>query len=154
MPNKILVCVDMSSSKLMEHLVEYGHNLAHRLDVDVTFLHVLPSPHLWKGYGTWIQPDIAKEAQESAHKKILYYLHKAEEKYPDLPGHEHTILLEQGNSAEVIIETASKNDFNLIVIAFKSESGIPQMVVGNTTSNVARYANCSVLIYRPGFDPF
>jgi len=154
MPKKILVCVDMSSSKLMEHLVEYGHNLAHRLDVEVTFLHVLPSPHIWKGYGTWIQPDIAKEAQESARKKILYYIHKAEEKYPELPSHEHPILFGQGDSAEVIIETAKQTDYNLIIIAYKSGSGIQEMMVGNTTTNVARYAKCSVLIYRPGFDPF
>jgi nucleotide-binding universal stress UspA family protein len=63
-------------------------------------------------------------------------------------------MVAQGNAAEIIIETAKKGDFNLIVIGFKSISGIPQLMVGSTTTNVARYAHCSVLIYRPGFDPF
>jgi len=60
----------------------------------------------------------------------------------------------QGDSAEVIIETAKKHDSNLIVIGYKGVSGIQQMMVGSTTTNVSRYAHCSVLIYRPGFDPF
>lgn len=152
MPKKILVTVDMG--ELAGHLVEYGHNLAHRLDVEVSFINVLPGTYIWKGYETWIQPDILKEAHASAHKKIEYFIRKAEEKYPELPKHEHRIFLGQGNAAEVIIETAKNNGVDLIIIGFKGESTIREMVVGSTTTNVARYAHCSVLIYRPGFDPF
>ncbi|MDO9509107.1 MAG: universal stress protein [Thermovirgaceae bacterium] len=153
MPKKILVCVDMG--QMAEHLVEYGHSLAHRLDAEVSFLHVLPSAHTWVGYGTWVQPDITKEAQESARKKIEYFIRKAEEKHPELSEHEeHPILFGQGDSAKVIIETGKKDGFNLIVIGFKGGGGIEKMMIGSTTTNVSRYANCSVLIYRPGFDPF
>ena len=152
MPKKILVCVDIGN--LAEHIVDYGHSLALRLDAEISFLHVLPNPHTWKGYGTWIHPDITKEARESATKKIQYLIRKAEEKHPDLPHHEHPILFGEGDATEVIIQTGKSNGFNLIVIGFKSRSGIEQMMIGSTTSNVARYANCSVLIYRPGFDPF
>lgn len=154
MPKKILVCVDMGTDRLTQHLVEYGHNLALRLDAEASFLHVLPRAHPWKGYGTWIQPDITKEAQESARKKIQYFIRKAEEKHPELPSHEHPILFGQGDTGEVIIEIGKRDGFDLIVIGFKSGSGIQQMMIGSTTTNVARYANCSVLIYRPGFDPF
>jgi len=152
MLKKILVCVDMT--RMADHLIEYGHTLAHRLGAEVTFINVLPSSLIWKGYGTWVNPDWSKEAEESARKKIRYLIKLAEDKHPDLPKDEHEILVAQGNSAEVIIETAKKNDFNLIVIGFKSVSGIPQLMVGSTTTNVARYAHCSVLIYRPRFDPF
>lgn len=152
MPKKILVCVDMG--KMAEHLVDYGHTLAHRLNAEVSFLHVLPNPHAWKGYGAWVQPDVTKEAQASATKMIRYLILKSEEKHPDLPHHEHPVLFGQGDSAEVIIETGKREGFNLIVIGFKGASGIEQMMIGSTTTNVARYANCSVLIYRPGFDPF
>ncbi len=154
MPKKILVCVDMGTDHLTEHLVEYGHNLALHLDAEVSFLHVLPSAHIWKGYGTWITPDITKEAQASAHKKIEYFIRKAEEKHPELPKHEHPIFFGQGDAAEVIIETGKTGKFDLIVIGFKSGSGIPHMMIGSTTTNVTRYANCSVLVYRPGFDLF
>ncbi len=159
MPKKILVCVDMG--RMADHLVEYGHTLAHRLDAEVAFINVLPSSHPWKGYGTWVNPDIAKEAGEIARKKIQYLIKIAEDKHPEFSyhdahehSHEHEIFIGQGDSAEVIIETAKKHDFNLIVIGFKGVSGIQQMMVGSTTTNVSRYAHCSVLIYRPGFDPF
>jgi len=45
---------------------------------------------------------------------------------------------------------ARENDFNLIVIGYRGQSTIERLVVGSTASNVARYAHCSVLIYRPG----
>lgn len=152
MPKKILVTVDMG--ELAGHLVEYGHNLAHRLDVEVSFLNVLPSTHIWKGYGTWVHPDITKEVQASALKKIEYFIRKAEEKHPELPKHEHPIFFGQGDASQVIIETAKNNGVDLIIIGFKGDSAIKEMMVGSTTTNVARYAKCSVLIYRPGFDPF
>ncbi len=160
MPKKILVCVDMG--RMADHLVEYGHTLAHRLDAEVAFINVLPSQHLWKGYGTWVNPDITKEAGDIARKKIQYLIKIAEEKHPEFSyqehaherPHEHEIFIGQGDSAEVIIDTAKKHDFNLIIIGFKGVSGIQQMMVGSTTTNVSRYAHCSVLIYRPGFDPF
>ncbi|HOR54888.1 MAG TPA: universal stress protein, partial [Synergistales bacterium] len=126
MLKKILVCVDMT--RMADHLIEYGHTLAHRLGAEVTFINVLPSSLIWKGYGTWVNPDWSKEAEESARKKIRYLIKLAEDKHPDLPKDEHEILVAQGNSAEVIIETAKKNDFNLIVIGFKSVSGIPQLM--------------------------
>lgn len=152
MPKKILVAVDMS--EMVGHLVEYGHNLAHRLDTEVSFINVVPDIHIWKGYGTWVQPDIAKDAQISAQKKIEYFIRKAEEKHPELPRHEHPILFGQGDASEVIIETAKKNSMDLIIVGYKGRSTIHEMMVGTTTTNVARYAHCSVLIYRPGFDLF
>ena len=44
MPKKILVCVDMG--RMADHLVEYGHSLAHRLEAEValsTFFQVRTS---------------------------------------------------------------------------------------------------------------
>lgn len=152
MPKKILVPIDMGG--LASHLVEFGHSLAHRLDVEVSFLNVIPSTHIWKGYGTWVHDDITKEVQASALKKIEYFIRKAEEKHPELSHHEHPIYFGQGNASQVIIETAKDKGVDLIIIGFKGESTIKEMMVGTTTSNVARYAHCSVLIYRPGFDPF
>jgi nucleotide-binding universal stress UspA family protein len=148
MPRKILVCVEMGD--LAAKLVDYGNSLAHRLDVEVSFLHVLPNPHMWKGYGTWIQPDVTKEARESAQKKIQYLIKKAEEKNPEKGQHEHQILFGQGDTSEIIINTAKEGGFNLIVIGFKGSSGIEHMMVGSTTTNVTRYSHCSVLVYRPG----
>ena len=61
MPKKILVPVDIG--KLTEALVDYGHSLAERLDVSVTFLHVLPFTSSWVGFEKWIPEDAIKDAR-------------------------------------------------------------------------------------------
>ncbi|MDK2846331.1 MAG: hypothetical protein PWR18_933 [Synergistales bacterium] len=152
MPKKILVAVDMG--ELSEQLVDYGHSVASRLDVEVSFLHVLPHPTVWIGFEKWIPEGALKQAKESAEKKIRYYIRKAEEKFPDLPGHEHKIIFAEGNPSEEIIKTAKEGDYNLVIIGYRGTSTIEGMIVGSTASNVTRYAHCSVLIFRPGFDVF
>jgi nucleotide-binding universal stress UspA family protein len=152
MPKKILVPVDIG--KLTEALVDYGHSLAERLNVSVSFLHVLPHASSWVGFEKWIPEDAIKEAKESAGKKIRYYIRKSEEHFPELKKHEHPILFKEGKPAEEIIKAAKEGDFNLIIVGHKSTSGIQDMVVGSTAANIVRYAHCSVLIFRPGFDVF
>lgn len=151
-PKKILVAVDMS--KLSEKLVAYGHSLATRLDAEVTFLHVLPHPYLWKGYEPWIPKDLDSEIHVIAEKKIRYYLKKAEEQFPGLPDHPHHVQVMEGNPADAVIKMAKEDGFNLIVVGYRGHSPIERLVVGSTATNVARYAHCSVLIYRPGYEVF
>ncbi|MEA3507546.1 MAG: universal stress protein [Synergistota bacterium] len=152
MPRKMLVPVSMGP--LAQHLVEYGHSLAYRLNVEVSFAHILPDPKSWMGYDSWIPASTMKPAEESARKKILYWITKAEEDLPELPRHEHKIFFDQGQPAEAIIRIAKKNGDNLIVMGFRSTSSIKTLVLGSTATMVARHAHCSVMIYRPGFDPF
>lgn len=152
MPKKILVPVDIG--ELTESLVDYGHSLAERLNISVSFLHVIPHASSWMGFEKWIPEDAIKQAQKSAEKKIRYYIRKSEEKFPDLAKHEHPILFKEGRTPEEIIKTAKEGDFNIIIIGYRSTSGIHGMFVGSTAADVVRYAHCSVLIFRPGFDVF
>jgi len=151
-PKKILVAVDMG--ELSEQLVDYGHSVASRLDVEVSFLHVLPHPTVWIGFEKWIPEGALKQAKESAEKKIRYYIRKAEEKFPDLAHHEHKIIFAEGNPSEEIINTAKEGDYNLVIIGYRGTSAIEGMIIGSTASNIIRYAHCSVLVFRPGFDVF
>ena len=50
---------------------------------------------------------------------------------------------------EIILKYAKEKSVDLIVVGYKSYSAIEQLLVGSTASKVARYAPCSVLIYRP-----
>ena len=43
--------------------------------------------------------------------------------------------------------------YDLVVVGNRGNSRISSLVVGSTASKVARYAHCSVLIYRPGYEP-
>lgn len=148
MAGKILVAVDMS--KMSEEVFLYGCCLSLRLNVDAAFIHVLPHPSLWRGYEPWLPPEIDAEVAEIAEKKLAYYFKKAKEKYPELADADYDMVVKEGSPSDVIMDYARENDFNLIVIGYRGQSTIERLVVGSTAANVARYAHCSVLIYRPG----
>jgi len=152
MPKKILVAVDLS--KMSDKIVTYGCTLSQRLDVNTSFIHVLPHPTLWKGYEPWLPPEMDTEVSEIARKKINYYIHKAQEAMPKLLDRKYEVIIEEGNPSDVIIRKAKEGDFNLIIIGYRGQSAIERLVVGSTATNVARYAHCSVLIFRPGLDVF
>ncbi|WP_333645084.1 universal stress protein [Thermanaerovibrio acidaminovorans] len=151
MPKKMLVAVDLS--KLGESVVRYGVSLSKRLDIEATFLHVIPNYYIWRGYEPWLPPEINQEVQEIAQKKLSDYLKKAQEQggYQELPPHKVEILF--GEPGEQIIEYAKKESMDLIVLGYKGHSALENIIVGSTASKVARYAPCSVLIYRPGHEP-
>lgn len=151
MPKKMLVAADLS--KLGESVVRYGYSLSHRLGIEATFLHVIPNYYIWRGYEPWLPPDINQEVHDIAEKKMRYFLRKADETlgYNDKPEHKLEILF--GDPAEQIIEYAKKNSTDLIVLGYKGHSTLENIIVGSTASKVARYAPCSVLIYRPGHEP-
>ncbi|MCX7828480.1 MAG: universal stress protein [Thermanaerothrix sp.] len=151
MPKKMLVAADLS--KLGESVVKYGYSLSHRLNIEATFLHVIPNYYIWRGYEPWLPPEINQEVQQIADKKMRYFLKKAEEQlgYQDHPAHKLEILF--GDPAEQIIEYAKKESMDLIVLGYKGHSTLENIIVGSTASKVARYAPCSVLIYRPGHEP-
>ncbi|MEA4880664.1 MAG: universal stress protein [Synergistaceae bacterium] len=148
MPKKILVAVDMS--KMSEEVFCYGCSLALRLGADAAFIHVLPHPTLWRGYEPWLPPEIDAEVAEIARKKLDYYLRKAKEENPEIEGMKYEMVVKEGSPSDVIINYAREKEFNLIVIGYRGQSTIERLVVGSTAANVARYAHCSVLIYRPG----
>ena len=150
MTKKILVAVDMS--KISEAVFAYGCSLALRLKDDVTFIHVTPHPTLWRGYEQWLPAELNQEIEDVARKKLEYYYRKTLEDMPAFADTKHELVVRQGNPADTIIEYAKEHSFDLIVIGYRGQSNIERLVVGSTAANVARYAHCSVLIYRPGFD--
>lgn len=148
MIEKILVAIDLS--KLSEKLVAYSRDLARRLGAEVTFIHVLPHTYLWKGYEPWIPQELDEEVRQIAQKKIAYYIRKAEEATPPLEGEPpiHVVVAE-GNPADLVIKKAKEENFDLLVVAHRGHSTLERLVVGSTATNIARYAHCSILIYRP-----
>jgi len=54
-----------------------------------------------------------------------------------------------GDPGDELLNYAKEKGVDLIVVGYKSYSAIEQLLVGSTAAKVARYAPCSVLIYRP-----
>jgi nucleotide-binding universal stress UspA family protein len=152
MPRKVLVAIGVSD--LSQELLEYGHKIAHEMELKLDFIHVIERPSApLRGFKTWIPEDVLKEAVKSYRYKVKKWLEQAEEKYPGIPPHEHQLFIEEGNPADEVIKKAKEGSYNLIIAGYRDDSPIKQMFVGSTTTNIARYAHCSVLIYRPGEMP-
>ncbi len=151
MPKRILVCLDFS--KLGDDVVTYGHSLSHRLDAEVTFVHVIDFTQSFKGYNTRGAGKLPDAIRQKALEQIELLVMQAEAKTPTGKEHRHPLVVREGEPAEEIISLAGEGHFDLIVVGNRGYSRIASLVVGSTASKVARYAPCSVLIYRPGNEP-
>lgn len=146
---KILVAIDLSD--LSAGLVRYGYEMATMLDSDVTFVHIVPHPTLWKGYEPWLPPQFGEEVLEIATKKLRRHIKKTcdEEKCLGYDCSRIQVVVEEGNPATSIIDLARKQAVDLILMGHRGQSALEWFLVGSTATAVARYATCSVLIYRP-----
>jgi universal stress protein A len=57
--------------------------------------------------------------------------------------------VELGNPAENIVEEATKEGANLIVISTHGRTGVSHALIGSVTEKVVRHAPCPVLSIRP-----
>lgn len=58
------------------------------------------------------------------------------------------ILLERGDHAQVIIDTANKNDYDLIVIGSRGLSTFKELLLGSISFKVLHHARCPVMVVR------
>lgn len=60
---------------------------------------------------------------------------------------EEVFSIQEGNTAECLLQTASKNH-SLLIIGAYGYSNPENNVMGRTVTSVVRNSNCSLLIYR------
>jgi nucleotide-binding universal stress UspA family protein len=150
MPKRMLIAADLST--LGQSVITYGYSLAKRLAVEATAIHVIPHHTLFKGYEPWYPPDFDQEIRAISEKKLHYFLKKAEEQfaYPEPP--KVDVLILDGDPGEAVLDYAKAHAIDLIVIGYKGQSALEHLIIGSTATKIARYAHCSVLIYRPGYE--
>lgn len=154
MLKKVLVAVD--TSKMGNAVLEYGFNIAFQLGAEVTFIHILPDPSQWMAYEhrtISASEAMMDEIRESAQKKLNFAIRKKLEKNPEMKKMSYSSVVQQGNAGERIIGYAKEHGFPLIIIGHRGHSAMERLFVGSTVTNVVRYANCSVLVYRPDEQP-
>ncbi len=57
--------------------------------------------------------------------------------------------LRKGSIAETIVQVASENDAELVVVGARGRSYLSRVLLGGTSDYVATHADCSVLVVRP-----
>ena len=151
---KMLIAVDFSP--IGREVAHSGYSLAQKSGMDVTFFHCAPqASRFLEGYDikAFLSPT-SKTEQQKIKEMAIQSLHKVMEdviaEHGKTPGTDVDEYVTVGDAGEEIIKYAKENDFDLIVIGYKSYSKLEHILVGSTASKVARHAPCSVLIYRPG----
>lgn len=57
-------------------------------------------------------------------------------------------VLEEGDAAQVIIETANNNNSDLIVVGSRGLGFFKELLLGSVSSKVLQHARCSVMVAR------
>lgn len=116
-----------------------------RVPLHVSVVHVMArrpaAPIEFKFSAPWIKSEKkAKDAARRLAEKCAQELTKA--------GFTAESVFEIGNPAEEIIEVASKEKADLIVMGAKGLGTIDRVLLGSVSMQVLQYANCPVLVVR------
>lgn len=154
---KILIAVDFS--QVGKKVAAEGYRIAHVNNAQPVFFTCLPkASDFFAGYtGLHTPAGLATTAKEDEKKlkaatkeQIEELIAAAKKKYGELDNTKAEIKFGAGTAADEIIKIAGKDkDFEAIIVGYKSHSTISTLLVGSTAAKVARYAPCTVIIYRP-----
>jgi len=153
---KILVAVDFSP--VGREVAHAGYRLAKKIGSEITFFHCAPqTARFLQGYdikafisstGKDEQKKIGEMAKQKLHK-IMEDVFAENGVAGSLEREEEVVFGEPGDE---LLRFAKEKKIDLIIVGYKSYSAIEHLLVGSTASKVARYAPCSVMIYRPDKD--
>lgn len=154
---KILIAVDFSP--VGKKVAAEGYRLAVANEWQPVFFTCLPKAEdFFAGYTGFRSPmAVAATAQEEEKKlkeitktQLEELIALAEKEYGKLTNTQPEIMLGAGNAGDEIIKTAETDkEFKNIIIGYKSHSTLSALLVGSTAAKVARYAPCTVIIFRP-----
>jgi len=135
--NRILFAHD--GGMLAERAMVYLEHIARVEEAEVIVLHVYEPPQRYAamdGYEA-LCAQYAAVAQEVVDDVVSYL----EERGVTARG-----FVLSGDSAQAILETANREDVSLIVIGSRGPSSVAELMLGNVSTEVLRYAQCPVLV--------
>lgn len=137
--SKILVAVDGSESakKAFEKSIFLAQKCNSKLDV----IHVVLDSTYGGDSATTFE--LIEELKENGMKLLELCRNQAME---------HGILVETllklGDYSQVIIDTANKNDYDLIMMGSRGMSVFKELLVGSVSFKVMHHAKCPVMVVR------
>lgn len=146
-PKKILVPVDFSSSSLAA--LDTALELAARMDASFELLHVweppvLYAPNVLVAGGALLYAELEDHTRRAAGKEMEELVERLQRR-----GIRNVrARLERGIPAPVIVDTAAKNGFDLIVMGTHGRTGFSRFFAGSVAENVVRLAPVPVLTVR------
>jgi nucleotide-binding universal stress UspA family protein len=137
---KILIAVDYFPTS--QKVAELGHAIAKAMNAETILLHVMANPGYYAssiydpimGYGGYMHLDFF-------HPDIVSLLNKESKEYLEkikihLGGGNISSLVEQGNIADTILETAEHNHVDMIVMGSHSKNWFENILIGSEAERV------------------
>ena len=138
---KILVATD--GSKFTKEAVKKAISLAKMLDAELIGLYVVD-----------ISPIVPMTLDESSFPMVGYLRDEGDGilkelgKKAEAAGVRVKLLKKEGIPADEIIESARKEDVDLIVVGTLGRSALEKLLLGSVAEKVIRHAPCPVLVVR------
>jgi nucleotide-binding universal stress UspA family protein len=133
----VLAAVDFSSCS--RAALDYAAALARHLSAHLTALHVSP---YYPVNAEWVEPP-APPSADPARWQALHEETRALVDGGDAPG--RSIVIREGDPAEQIVEWATSNEVDYIVLGTHGRRRLRRLLPGSVTERVARTAACPVI---------
>ena len=146
----ILVPVD--GSALSETALPHAQALAQKLGASILLLRVANvSATIMAATGPdtgMVAPDLIEEVIEDQEEDAKTYLERIGKELKDA-GCQVTWEVVEGTPAPAIVDTARKNNCDLIALATHGRTGLVRAVLGSVADAVVRESHLPVLLIRP-----
>lgn len=139
---RILAATDFSSTANAG--VDWAIELALAHDARIDLVHALLVPSRATDFVP-SPPDFTEALQEAASGRLNEITTRVREM-----GVEVSAELKLGVPSQVIIEAATQQDADLVVIGTRGLSGLRHLLLGSTAERVVQHAHCPVLTVHPG----
>ncbi|NLE07784.1 MAG: universal stress protein [Dehalococcoidales bacterium] len=141
--------VPLDGSELAEVVFTYAKEIAGRLDIDVTLLHVAPSSGksmnpMQQAYITQAAETVKKSAREVQQEAGISQASEAIKVQGELVG---------GYPPEEILKYAEEHDIDLILMAARGHSGLKRWSIGSVASKVLSASKIPVWLVRADHTP-
>jgi nucleotide-binding universal stress UspA family protein len=148
--DKVLVPTDGSQPSLKA--AKYAAKLAKMAGAKVKIVHVMqvavPGAKRPVELDGLNSVTIQIDDEEKIKKKGMDIMEKTREIFADQGIPVETEFFLSGNVAEIIVETAGEEGFDLIVMGSRGLGGLQHLMLGSVAEAVTRRAPCPVLIVR------
>jgi len=138
---KILAPLDFSKSS--DKALKYASALAAQFQAALILVHVVEFSFVGSEFGAVELSQIEGDMRENARKQLEALVQKLVD-----PRLETKTIIACGRPSIEIIETATDESADLIVIATHGHSSLAHVILGSTVERVVRHASCPVLVVR------
>jgi nucleotide-binding universal stress UspA family protein len=143
---KILVCLD--GSNLSEQMLPYATEVAQRFGSRVVLLQVLQIPSSLAAASAQGAENVIEEELRRLAFEAHQYLDGVAEQFKD-NGLPVEVVVIEGSPGDSIVQYASENNADLIVVATHGRKNLGRLVFGSVADHVMRHSTIPVLSMNP-----